>query len=116
MQNKVDKNSRLLHCDLLFVTKNVNPADIGTRSKHLGKIHFDLLWNGPKFLLGCRQDWSSQGNVLSQKERGLKERVSRNTVLNVVIGSVGIGIITSCERFISRNKVLKITSYGTICV
>ena len=110
VQNRVEKIRSLLHCNWFFIMTNVNPADIGTRSKPLGSIDFDLWWNGPRFLLDCREDWPSQEFVLSQKEKGLEERFSRNTVLNVVFGLVDIGNIMNCERYNSMDKLLRTTS------
>ena len=49
--------------------------------------------------------------VLPQKKLGLEKRVSRNTVLNLLVGSVGIDNIMSCERYSSMDKFLRIRSY-----
>ena len=111
VQNRVEKIRSLLDKNWLFVSTDENPADIGTRPKPLNNIDFEMWWNGPRFLLGCREDWPSQEFILSQKEKVLEERVLRNTALNVVVGSVGIGSIIDCERYSSMDKLLRVTSY-----
>ena len=90
---------------------NVNPADIGTRSRLLSTIAFDLWWKGPEFLLCGREDWPSQEFVLSQKDKGLEEKVSQNAVLSVVVESKSklLRVTSSVFRFIFnlRTKVTK---------
>ena len=80
---------------------NVSPADIGTRSRLLSTIAFDLWWKGPKFLLCGREDWPSHEFVLSQKDKGLEEKVSQNVVLSVVVESKSIGTLLIVEVYSS---------------
>ena len=90
---------------------NVNPTDIGTRSRLLSTIVFDLWWKGPKFLLCGREDWPSQEFVLSHKDKGLEEKVLQNVVLSVVVESISIGNVINCGNHSSMDKLLRVTSY-----
>ena len=90
---------------------NVNPVDIGTRSLLLSTIVFDLWWKGPKFLLCGREDWPSQEFVLSQKDKGLEEKVSQNVVMSVVVESKSIENVINCGNYSSMDKLLRVTSY-----
>ena len=112
VQNCVEKIRNLvLARKWFYVMTNVNPVDIGTRSRLLSTIAFDLWWKGPKFLLCGREDWPSQEFILSQKDKVVEEKVSQNVVLSVVGESKRIGGFINCENYSSMDKVLRVTSY-----
>ena len=112
VQNCVEKIRNLvLARKWFYVMTNVNPVDIGTRSRLLSTIAFDLWWKGPKCLLCGREDWPSQEFILSQKDKVVEEKVSQNVVLSVVGESKRIGGFINCENYSSMDKVLRVTSY-----
>ena len=54
---------------------------------------------------------TSQEFVLSQKDKGLEEKVSQNVVLSVVVESKSIGNVINCGNYSSMDKLLKVASY-----
>ena len=73
-----------------------------------------LWWNGPEFLLGGKEMWPSQ-EFLLLKNVDLEEKESREVVSSINVNfsgsKVGIGNVIDCGRFISLNKVVRVTGF-----
>ena len=98
-----------------FVPTSLNPADICTRECSVGKLESCLLWwNGPQFLLGGKEMWTSQ-EFLLPKNVDLEEKGSREVVSSVNVNfsgsEVGIGKVIDCGRFSSLNKLVRVTGF-----
>ena len=73
-----------------------------------------LWWNGPNFLLGEKEMWPSQEYLLSKnvdlEENGSREVIS-SVKINFRVSEVGIGKVIDCGRFISLNKLVRVTGF-----
>ena len=92
VQNHVEKVRNLvLARKWFYVMTNVNPVDIGTRSRLLSTIVFYLWWK--------------------EEDKGLEEKESQNVVLSLAVESKNIGNVINCGNNSSMDKLLRVKGY-----